>query len=239
MAIVNWVFVEPRKGYVAHNALSRVIHDDPLVSQWIKHSNEEMRPATVKLIDAMTKWPGSEEIDETGFMLAHGITFWDALKQTPERTQSFVDGMVYLHRQSVFDVAHLVRDIGWTPETTPRKLVDVGGSHGNIDMHLLRAFPSLTCVVQDLPEVAESASVPADLEGRLSFVAHDFFTAQPVRDADVYFVRGILHDWSDKYAVRIIKALVPAMRKGVRVIANEMCFPEPGAVSHYHMKLLR
>ncbi len=37
--------------------------------------------------------------------------------------------------------------------------------------------------------------------------AHDFFTAQPIKNASVYFMRMILHDWPDYKALEILKAL--------------------------------
>lgn len=63
-------------------------------------------------------------------------------------------------------------------------------------------------------------------------MAHDFFTEQPVKGADVFLLRCILHDWSDKYAIKILRALVPALKPDVRIIVNEAVVPEPAAFSH-------
>ena len=38
-------------------------------------------------------------------------------------------------------------------------------------------------------------------------IAHDFFKPQPIRNASVYFMRMILHDWPDYKALEILKAL--------------------------------
>jgi hypothetical protein len=51
-------------------------------------------------------------------------------------------------------------------------------------------------------------------------MAHDFFTPQTVV-ADVYLLRWILHNWSDKYCMRILRALIPALKPGARVVVNE------------------
>jgi hypothetical protein len=64
--------------------------------------------------------------------------------------------------------------------------------------------------------------VPTELNSRVSFQAHDFFNPQTVA-ADVYFLKGVLHDWPDKYAINIIRALLPAMRPGARIIIYETC----------------
>jgi hypothetical protein len=59
--------------------------------------------------------------------------------------------------------------------------------------------------------------VPEDIsEKRLKFMGHDFFTEMPIKDAAVYLVRSVLHDWSDKYAVRILGNLVGSLGKGAR-----------------------
>jgi hypothetical protein len=36
---------------------------------------------------------------------------------------------------------------------------------------------------------------------------HDFFQPQPFRQGATFFLRSILHDWSDKYASQILTAL--------------------------------
>ncbi|KAI4195359.1 MAG: hypothetical protein LQ350_007228 [Teloschistes chrysophthalmus] len=70
-------------------------------------------------------------------------------------------------------------------------------------------------------------------------MAHDFFDEQPVRYAQVYILRWILHDWSDKYASQILKALVPALRARSKVLMLEQIMPEPGAWSAYQERAYR
>ena len=46
---------------------------------------------------------------------------------------------------------------------------------------------------------------------------HDFFfLEQPVKSADVYLIRWILHDWPNTYAFKILRALVPALNEAWR-----------------------
>ena len=70
----------------------------------------------------------------------------------------------------------------------------------------------------------------------MKFMAHDFFTEQPVVGADVYYFRWILHDWSDKYCTRILKALIPALKPGARIVLSERCLEPPCTVSHAQEK---
>lgn len=90
--------------------------------------------------------------------------------------------------------------------------------------------PTINCIVEDSPDVVVQGQegLPADLRGRISFQAHDFFQEQPVKGADVYLLRLVLHDWSDKYSKMIIKALIPALKPGAKVVINDRVIPGRG-----------
>ncbi|MBE7180526.1 MAG: hypothetical protein INR71_04815 [Terriglobus roseus] len=63
---------------------------------------------------------------------------------------------------------------------------------------LTQAFPALTFVVEDQAEVIANATVEDEgSKGRIAFLEHDFFTPQPVLDADIFFVRRVLIEWPD------------------------------------------
>lgn len=84
--------------------------------------------------------------------------------------------------------------------------------------------------MQDLEPVIEDArnNVSSDVADRIDFQVHDFFTPQPVMvDVQVYFLRWIFHNWSDKYCVKILQALIPALTPGVKVIISEAIMPGP------------
>ena len=84
---------------------------------------------------------------------------------------------------------------------------------------LARKFPNLKIVVQDLPEVAPvfEKEFPHELRDRVSFKTHNLFDPQPVQ-ADIYMLKWILHDWPDVESVAILRALVPALKPGARVV---------------------
>jgi SAM-dependent methyltransferase len=128
-----------------------------------------------------------------------------------------------------YEPEHLLDHYPWTA-LGRATVVDVGGSVGHIAISIARRFPEITCIVQDRPEVLAAAVVPKDLAERLRFEPHDFFNEQPVKHADVYYFRWILHDWADKYAAKILRALVPAMKPGAKVILSEYLIPEPGEI---------
>jgi hypothetical protein len=64
---------------------------------------------------------------------------------------------------------------------------------------------------------------------RIQFLAHDFFQEQPVKDADVYFFRRVMMEWTDEKAVEIVKALKPALKKGALVQIQDPYLPPPGS----------
>ncbi|KAM3086937.1 hypothetical protein ACMFMF_000869 [Clarireedia jacksonii] len=129
----------------------------------------------------MFKWPGSEEPNKAGFALAHATE------------------LPIMFLKTLTGAAEGV-------------LVDVDGGTGTSTAEIARCFPKLKCVVQDLPAVITAATVPEDLKEneRLTFVAHDFFKEQHIKDADVYYMRWILHD--------ILQALLPALKPGARIL---------------------
>lgn len=241
MATANHIFHEPRKGVIGHTAMSKLLVQEPHVHEWVGLVCDEMWPSGTRTIDAMMKWPGSQEPQHTAISLNSptGESMWDILRQDPKRARRFAEGMMFLQSHPVFSPNHLVNDLEWETDGRPSVMVDIGGLHGSIAIELLRRFPALKCVIEDLPEMISGAVAPSDLEARLEFRAHDFFTEQPVKNADMYFMRSILHDWSDKYAVLILRNLIPALKPGARVIINEVCLPEPNTLPAYQEQLLR
>ena len=63
---------------------------------------------------------------------------------------------------------------------------------------------------KEIPEAVE--------EGRVDFQPHDFFSPQPVKDASVFILKQILHDWSDPYSSRILTELRKAARDDTKLL---------------------
>lgn len=98
-----------------------------------------------------------------------------------------------------YDVSHVINNYDWA-SLGEVQVVDVGGSRGNVAISLTKCFPGLKVLVQDMNKVIQDAEndVPQEVKGRVSFMAHDIFSPQTV-EADVYYLRWILHNWPDKY----------------------------------------
>ena len=182
----------------------------------------------------MVKWPGSQEPNQAGFQLANGTSesLFACLAQNQARAARFSNAMANLAQDPGFSPEHICQNYPWAKLETAT-VVDVGGSSGTFGIALAEHFPKLKIIVQDRPDVVQVASkqLPEPLKQQVSFMAHDFFTEQPVKNADVYFFKWILHDWSDKYAIQILRRLIPALKKGAKIVLNEYVVPQPGEVS--------
>lgn len=81
--------------------------------------------------------------------------------------------------------------------------------------------------------------VPAEVASRVSFQAHDMFEMQPIADAGVYYLRHVLHDWPDHFAVKILQNLIPKMQAHSRILVSDSVIPPPGVLHGLDEKLVR
>jgi len=56
-------------------------------------------------------------------------------------------------------------------------------------------------------------------------LVHDFFTVQPIRDAAVFLLRVILHDWPDAYARKILLLLREASAPDTKLLIADFVLP--------------
>ncbi|KAI1435679.1 S-adenosyl-L-methionine-dependent methyltransferase [Xylaria sp. CBS 124048] len=221
-AIINhYFFQEKSPGVITHSALTATLASDDLARNYFVVGLDEFWPAGIRLADAMERWPNSQENNETGFALANNSTksMYEIFAEDPMRAERF--GMYFSHPDESPQV--IVENYPWAEKRT---MVDVGGSHGCVAVSIAERFPHMKCCVQDLPDTAATGAtrLPAELKDRVTFLAHDFFTEQPIQ-ADVYYFHSIFHNWADKYCIKILQNLVPALRRGARVIIHDRILP--------------
>lgn len=103
-------------------------------------------------------------------------------------------------------------------------------SEGHDVVKFARRYPQEAggrLVLQDQEHVLEGAT---NLPSSIRIMPHDFFTEQPVQGARAYYLHSILHDWNDEEAIRILKALKPAMdRASSKVLLHEIIIPPTNA----------
>ena len=159
------------------------------------------------------------------------------LAENPERSRRYENSMKGFMRDPGLGTFHTVDAYDWNILGQDGVMIDMGGNDGEVAIALLRRYPSIKCIVQDQAHVVAKYQdkIPPDLAGRLTYMEHDFFTPQPV-SCELYYFRWILHDWSDKYAIRILRALIPALVRGAQILINDHIIPDPGSVSFYEYK---
>ncbi|EKM77727.1 hypothetical protein AGABI1DRAFT_11256, partial [Agaricus bisporus var. burnettii JB137-S8] len=128
----------------------------------------------------------------------------------------------------------ILKSFDW--QSLPRRsvIVDVGGGIGSTSMLLASAFSSvedsgldLRFIIQDRPivvgmgEKAWAAKRP-DVS---PVIVHDFFTPQPVKQAAVFLLRVVLHDWPDNFARRILLRLREAATPDTKLLLGEFILP--------------
>lgn len=235
LAMTEYFFTEPENGVVIHTAASYEIARNHLLSAWVGVTTQENWSPMLRLTEALRRYPGSEEPLESAYALAHDLKD-DAFKvweKDPARIEQFSNAMAFLHAGSGFQPAETLS--GYTEDSGI--FVDVGGSKGHVSIQLARTYPKWKFIVQDSPQTVQIAreEIPSDVQDRVSFEVHNFWTEQPIKDADVYFFKTIFHDWGDAYAVKILRALVPALKPGARIIIADVCIPPKGSIS-IHME---
>jgi O-methyltransferase domain len=161
--------------------------------------------------------------------------------KSPLRAKRFGGAMASLTGGEGYELSYLLANYDWQSiDAASGTVVDVGGSHGFVCTALAAQHPNMKFVVQDLPKTVSSApALPEALASRVTYQAHDFFTPQPVRDGAVYLFRWILHNQADKYAIKMLQQLIPALKKGARVVINDHCLREPGEENAWDEKIMR
>jgi orsellinic acid C2-O-methyltransferase len=121
--------------------------------------------------------------------------------------------------------AALVQTIDFTGA---KRVVDVGGGHGELLAAVLTAYPALTGVLFDMAHATAAAAgliEAAGLASRCERVTGSFFDAVPP-GADVYLLKSILHDWDDARCSAILRSCRRAMPPGARLLIVERIAPE-------------
>lgn len=165
---------------------------------------------------------------------------YQVLESDPHRAKRFGEAMSLFASNKGMEPYHILDNYDWENVVGAGLVVDLGGNRGQIAIPLAQRFPALNVLVQDLDNVVDGAEelVPEDLKGRVRFMVHDFFTEQKVR-AQVYYIRWCLHNWSDKYAIKILRCLIPALQDGARVVVHDSCIPEPQDMPRWRERRLR
>ncbi|SNT47079.1 O-methyltransferase [Actinomadura meyerae] len=154
---------------------------------------------------------------EPAFPRRFGRTFWDDLSADPGRAASFdaLMGGRLAEEAPALAAAYPWGGLG--------HVVDVGGGDGSLLIALLRAHENLRGTVIDLDGPvarAERAIAEAGLDDRADAEAGSFFDPLPA-GAGGYLLSGVLHDWDDEHALRILRRCAEAASGTGKVLVVE------------------
>ncbi|CAG8786001.1 22614_t:CDS:2, partial [Dentiscutata erythropus] len=196
---------------------------------------EEISSASEYLAFDLKLQTDNKKEQMTAFAKAHnGIEFYDwlSLPNNKERLEIFNKGLV--EHDSVSGRG-LYQDYNWS-QYSNTKFVDFAGGTGGFLSQLLTSYPTMKGVLYELPSVIEMSEQSwsinhKQLLNRIQFVRGDFFM-NPPPPADIYFLRSILHNWSDEQAIKILKTV----RSAIPLTNDNSSFHE--TTSYYNPKLL-
>ncbi|NEO52361.1 MAG: methyltransferase [Okeania sp. SIO3B5] len=165
----------------------------------------------------------SIQTGENAFENLYGMNFYEFFKQNSASAKTFDQAMTDL--SGVVNVSILAAynfsSIG--------KLVDVGGGNGKLLSSILEAYPTMTGVLFDQPDVIDRASdllKTIGLSNSLQLAKGDFFKTVPV-GGDAYMLKHIIHNWGDEEAIAILQNCYQAMRDRGVLLLMEIVIP-PG-----------
>ncbi|XP_043690292.1 trans-resveratrol di-O-methyltransferase-like [Telopea speciosissima] len=138
------------------------------------------------------------------FETAHGRNVWEYAGEDNEFNKFFNEAMASDARLVMSVVVNECKVVF----EGLKSLIDVGGGTGTVAKTIAETFPSLKCIVFDLPHVV------ATLEGNgnLKYIAGDMFESIP--SVDAVLLKSILHDWNDEQCIKILKGSKEAISRG-------------------------
>lgn len=249
-ASLTGMFYEPHHGHVAHTSLSAAM---PKLSPYT-----QMRLSKLFYMGgwesarAMKVWqehapPGHCQVPLELADPQHR-SMWKILEEDDpdqrghDKFAAGMEALVAAHSGNSF--VQYVHGFNWAA-LGEGLVVDVGGGNGHIEVGIARDVPEgLKFLIQDL-EANQAAALALikqhNVEDRVQFQVHDFFTPQPADlQPKAYILSRILHDWSDADAIKLLRTLIPAMEQGAKLFVSERILPDrPGELPLHTEQLLR
>jgi SAM-dependent methyltransferase len=106
-------------------------------------------------------------------------------------------------------------------------LADIGGGYGQFLSAILQVYPGMRGILLDTPTVIAAANKQLALRAcrqRCTLVPGNLLEAVP-HGATAYLMSGVIHDWDDEHAVRILDNCRRAMAPNGKVLVVETVVP--------------
>jgi SAM-dependent methyltransferase len=169
----------------------------------------------------------SVQTGSPAFNTVFGASLFDYLQQNVDAADAFNQGMANVSSMLAYAVLMAYDFAGIA------SIVDVGGGQGKLLEKILQFTPHITGTVFDTASTIDTAQQGFGNDAwsrRCSYVIGDFFTSVP-QGADAYLLCGVIHDWDDRRAIRILRNCHRAMTRKGRVLLVDMVVPDSDEVS--------
>ncbi|CAG8973117.1 hypothetical protein HYALB_00007594 [Hymenoscyphus albidus] len=233
------ILTEPEPQMVAHTRISKFM-TVPDIGSWVEFESRETWPATPRIVDAIQKWPNSQEASETAFILANnGLSIPQILTTDPSRAQRFASGIQAINHVPGYSLIDIPTIYDWA-SLGDVTIIHIAGSRGQAAIELARKFKTLKFLVQDSANMIQGAEsgVPEELKGRIEFMAHDIFAPQTIK-VPIYFFRMAFRGLSDKHAVQLLRAQIPVLDRGTKILVQDLCMLERDSIPLWRDRISR
>jgi hypothetical protein len=166
----------------------------------------------------------SVQTGSPAFNNVFGTSLFDYLRQNVAAADAFNQGMANVASMLAYAVLMAYDFAGIS------SVVDIGGGQGSLLEKILQFNSDMRGTVFDTASTIERTK---QLYGnnawgrRCSYVPGDFFTSVP-QGADAYILSGVIHDWDDDRAIRILGSCRRAMTRNSRMLLVDMVVPDNG-----------
>ncbi|KAH8820715.1 o-methyltransferase-like protein [Xylogone sp. PMI_703] len=232
LAVIFGVGEETAPSTFAHNDKSRAYLKGGAV-EFFRICIEHIR-AYVKLPEYFRTHTHNDLFDlkKSPFAYAlglEGMTYYEAISHDPDRFNMFNMTMTQMESQVPVLGMYQFGSLKNAVEAEPERpfIVDIGGGRGQALVAIQKEAPAgfgAKMILQDRPDVISSLA-PGDIPN-IEALPYDFFTPQPVKNAHVYLLRRILHDFYEPVCIQILKNVASAMGPTSRLIIADMILPD-------------
>ncbi|GKZ85515.1 hypothetical protein AnigIFM56816_011483 [Aspergillus niger] len=232
---VNHVLAEPTAGTFKPTSFSLSLLQ-PVFGEWINYLYDFGIPVFHNTPEFLQKTKYQNPTDPKDGIFQYAKNYqgdlFEYFTSHPREGASFnhVMGGVMAHQASWLDIIPGEHFMDGSNPSLPL-VVDVGGNIGHDIEKFRQVYPETAhrLYLQDRAAVVELAKCPDPVNK----MAHDFFQPQPITDSRVYYLHGVLHDWSDEPARQILLMLRDALKPGYsKLLVHDHVVPEKDAHPH-------
>ncbi|RDB17353.1 3-O-methyltransferase 2 [Hypsizygus marmoreus] len=232
----NHCFIEVKPNVFANSRLSlKLVSSDPTSSLVGLLTDEGLKSCAYMNETLFDPKSGPSMLPEdAAFKRAHGSPIFEFHEKAEEkhRAERFAEAMIGW--AAVTDGNDLSKVYPWDKLPQNTTICDVGGNTGHATLPLIKAYPKLQIVLQDLPTVIEQAKEfwrkenPKAVDNQsIRFVPVDFFKGSLAHGCDYYYIRHVLHNWAESECIKLLTNVRKAMIPSSKLLIHDIVLQPP------------